>query len=225
MKRELLSEAVGLISDRYLEEAMEYTGKKRPSVWGKWAAVAACLVLLVAGVLAAQTLGSGGRPETVSLSGGETLTFWETVVPAGTVDLDADLRPLTQEEITHVFGPLPVTGCAYVAPGEDRLLGFGGTYGSMKLVVSLPGENLLDLVVEGEEVVSTIKDTPVTAGYVEPAGGDMVLYYVFAQLDTCTLYLENAGREDTRQETREELVTALEALLDAPLDWTALGDL
>lgn len=45
------SEALGNIAESYVDEAVDYTAKKKSRVWLKWGALAACLSLIVAGVI------------------------------------------------------------------------------------------------------------------------------------------------------------------------------
>ncbi len=47
MKRKNLSEAMGDLSDRHIEEVMTFAGKQKKTAWVKWGAVAACFTLLL----------------------------------------------------------------------------------------------------------------------------------------------------------------------------------
>ena len=55
MKKNKISETIDNISSEYIDEAIEYSGAKNrySKVWIKWAAVAACFVLIIAGTLSA----------------------------------------------------------------------------------------------------------------------------------------------------------------------------
>ncbi len=61
MKREKISEAIGNIGSRHIEEAAEYQAKdyshNKKSFFVKWGSFAACLCLIVAGVLVAVKMG------------------------------------------------------------------------------------------------------------------------------------------------------------------------
>ena len=51
MKRERISEAMGNIAPKYIDEAAEYGGAVKSvsgKAWRKWAAAAACLALVIA---------------------------------------------------------------------------------------------------------------------------------------------------------------------------------
>ncbi len=47
MKREAISKALDNIADRHIEEALDYKAEKKPNSWVKWAALAACVCLVV----------------------------------------------------------------------------------------------------------------------------------------------------------------------------------
>ena len=51
MTAKKFSNALGGIGEGYIDEAVKYTAKKKSSAWLKWACVAACLLLFVAGGL------------------------------------------------------------------------------------------------------------------------------------------------------------------------------
>ena len=51
MTTEKFSEALGNIAESYVDEAVTYTAKKKANPWVKWASLAACLSLIVLGVI------------------------------------------------------------------------------------------------------------------------------------------------------------------------------
>lgn len=51
MTTKTFSHALGEIGDKYLNEAVSYTSVKKKNSWLKWGAMAACLCLVVAGVI------------------------------------------------------------------------------------------------------------------------------------------------------------------------------
>ena len=63
MKREIISEAIGNISSVYIKEAVEYKAEDKTkrnshkSLWIKWASVAACFFLIIAGVFVSAQMG------------------------------------------------------------------------------------------------------------------------------------------------------------------------
>ena len=50
MTRKNISDAVGGIGSRHIEETASYQAKKQKSIWLKFGAIAACLCLIVVGV-------------------------------------------------------------------------------------------------------------------------------------------------------------------------------
>ena len=61
MKREKISEAMGNISSRHIEEAAEFKAEEKPhrnkNAWMKWVSIAACFCLIITGVFAAFQMG------------------------------------------------------------------------------------------------------------------------------------------------------------------------
>lgn len=51
MNSRIFSEAMNLIDNKYVDEAIRYQSKKKTNHWLKWGAAAACLCLLVGGTL------------------------------------------------------------------------------------------------------------------------------------------------------------------------------
>lgn len=76
MKKKRISETMGNINQKYVNEATAYTGEakaaRRP-VWMKWGAIAACLCLVVAAIIAVPNLfGSNGSMDGNIISGFKT---------------------------------------------------------------------------------------------------------------------------------------------------------
>ena len=155
--KEELFEVLGDIRDRDILEAREERkGRKR-----RWRAAAACFLLAAA-------VGAGGLwwgqygVRTAELEGGGELRFYRSDSAGAeqlALDLDADLRELTAEEIETLFGGLPVEAVGYF-DAAGRLFGLEGTLGQVRLV--LGG---CDAAVEGEERASEVNGVAVTAGY------------------------------------------------------------
>lgn len=51
MTAKKFTDTLGIISEKYIEEAVTYTAKERGNPWNKWIAMAACLCLLVTGTV------------------------------------------------------------------------------------------------------------------------------------------------------------------------------
>lgn len=80
MTRKTISDAVSNISTEYIEKAADYTVTKkvRKPVWFKWAAMAACLCLVVAAVLTFRT----NSPTIINeYNGGTSISYTETPTP------------------------------------------------------------------------------------------------------------------------------------------------
>lgn len=61
MNAKTFSDAMGVIDDKYIDEAMHYKQKARRSAWVQWGAVAACLLLLAGYALFAPATHDGRR--------------------------------------------------------------------------------------------------------------------------------------------------------------------
>lgn len=75
MKREKISEAMGNISSRHIEEAAEYKAEEKPhrskTLWVKWVSIAACFCLIITGVFTAFQMGLFDNDELDRPSHGE----------------------------------------------------------------------------------------------------------------------------------------------------------
>ncbi|MUT96537.1 MAG: hypothetical protein EP147_12140 [Subdoligranulum sp.] len=68
MTRKNISDAVGGIGSRHIEETASYQAKKQKSIWLKFGAIAACLCLIVVGVFSMGLFGKS--TETATLGDG-----------------------------------------------------------------------------------------------------------------------------------------------------------
>ena len=75
MKKEKISEAMGNISSRHIEEAAEYKAEEKPhrskTLWVKWVSIAACFCLIITGVFTAFQMGLFDNDELDRPSHGE----------------------------------------------------------------------------------------------------------------------------------------------------------
>lgn len=62
MSTEVFSEAMGLIGEKYIMEAVTYQRKRNRYSWGKWIAAAACVCLVLAGIFPLLHNQPGGSP-------------------------------------------------------------------------------------------------------------------------------------------------------------------
>lgn len=56
MTAKKFSNALGNISENYIEEAVSYTAKKKNNAWIKWVPIAACICIIVGGIFAAPAI-------------------------------------------------------------------------------------------------------------------------------------------------------------------------
>ena len=217
MRRNKISETIGNIDQKYVNEATAYSGEtkavRRP-VWVKWGAIAACLVLVaVIGFGVFQSGLFGGNEQIATLDNGNKINFVKSDGGVAQFDVAFEIstRDLTEDEITNLFGDLPVTGYALFNNEDNSILGIEGEYDDMKLLVSAPGVNISDLVIEGEETASDVDGISVNAGYF--TSGKNVIYYAAFELGESTIYIENAGKEDESETVRNDIADAIQKII------------
>ena len=222
MRKNKISEAMGNINQKYVNEATAYTGEattaRRP-VWMKWGAVAACFALVAAiGFGLFQSGLFGGNEQIATLDNGSKINFVKSDGGVAQFDIAFEIstRDLTEDEISNLFGDLPVTGYALFNNENDSILGIEGKYDDMKLLVSAPGVNISDLVIEGEETASDVDGVSVNAGYF--TSGKTIIYYATFKLGESTVYIENAGKKDESETVMTEITSAIQ-------DFIALGQI
>ncbi len=222
MSTKHFSDAMNELNEKYIIEAAAYKGKTRKSIWVHWSAMAACLCLIIVGFLGAQGNWFSEKNETTVLSSGECITFHKTNMAGVAIDLDLKTKAMTAEELAEVFGTLPVTEAnAYFSYDENKFVGLEGKYANMKLVISAPGVQMLDVVIEGNEAPSAVAGVPITAGYfvtnANSQGMKTAIYYAHLELDDCTIFIENAGSESEREKTKANLALAAEQLITSEI--------
>ena len=225
MTRKNISDAVGGIDSRHIEETASYQAKKQNNIWLKFGAIAACLCLIVAGAVSMGLFGKS--TETATLGDGTTISFTKADTVASALSLNLQARALTKDEIQTIFGDLPISGDALFALDDAAFVGFDGHYSDMKFVVSLSGNNLMDTTVIGKENVSMVRDTPIKAGYfvtnANSKGVKTVIYYSYITFDNYSVYIEKAGGESEREAVRSELIVALDKLLESSFDFSPVN--
>lgn len=223
MKKNMISEAIGNIDPKFVNEAISYTGKSRVvrrNVWAKVCAAAACVALVAAvglGIL-------GNIDHTVTLDNGDTLKFRKSNTEMmGSQDMDVFTRELTAEEIHMLFKDLSVDGCViydgetYNAIGaENKILGIEGYIDDVTLLVSVTGVNIDDTPITGGiETTSKVEGVPVTAGYSIFNG--YICYYASFEMGGNTVYVEKGAKiNDSKavKAARNELASAIQNLID-----------
>lgn len=217
MRKNRISETIGNIDQKYVNEATAYTGDakavRRP-VWMKWGAIAACFALVaVIGFGVFQFGLFGGNEQIATLDNGSKINFVKSDGGVAQFDIAFEIstRDLTGDELANLFGDLPVTGYALFNNEDDSILGIEGKYGDMKLLVSAPGVNISDLVIEGEETASDVNGVSVNAGYF--TSGKTVIYYATFELSESTVYIENAGKKDESETVRSDIADAIQKII------------
>lgn len=219
MKESKILMALGQVGDQYIMEAEPMKKARKKVHWTRYASVAACLALVaVIGVGIFRGGLFGTKTDVASLDSGETITFVKGDVPATTVDLDVNIRPLRDEEIRMLFSDLPVTANAYFDTGSHTAVGFEGKINGVKLVVSTSAVKLVDAVVEGSEHTSTVGGVPVNAGYFVSGenshGIRTVIYYATFSIGENSVYAEYSGVQSDSERVRDELADAVLKLIE-----------
>lgn len=217
MRKNRISETISNIDQKYVNEATAYTGEakavRRP-VWMKWGSIAACIALVAAiGFGVFQSGLFGGNEQIAILDNGTKINFIKSDSGDAQFDIAFEIstRDLTADELTNLFGDLPVAGYALFNNEDDGILGVDGRYEDMKLLVSAPGININDVVIDGEEKASDVDGISVSAGYF--TSGKTVIYYATFELGESTVYIENAGNENESEIARNELAYAIQNII------------
>ncbi len=217
MRKNRISETIGNIDQKYVNEATAYTSEANAvhhPGWMKWGALAACLALVaVIGFGAFRSGLFGGNEQIVTLDNGSKINFVKLDGGVAQFDIAFEIstRDLTEDEISNLFGDLSVTGYALFNNEDDSILGIEGKYDDMKLLVSASGANINDLVVEGEEKASDVDGVSVNAGYF--TSGKTVIFYATFKIGDSTIYIENAGKEDESETVRNDIADAIQKII------------
>ena len=132
MRKNKISEAMGNINQKYVNEATAYTGEAKTAhrpVWMKWGAVAACFALVAAiGFGLFQSGLFGGNEQIATLDNGSKINFVKSDGGVAQFDIAFEIstRDLTEDEIENLFGDLPVTGYALFNNENESILGIEG---------------------------------------------------------------------------------------------------
>lgn len=217
MRKKKISEAMENINQKYVNEATAYTGEAETAyrpVWMRWGAVAACFALVVAiGFGLFQSGLFGGNEQIATLDNGSKINFVKSDGGVAQFDIAFEIstRDLTEDEITNLFGDLPVTGYALFNNEDDSILGIEGKYDNMKLLVSAPGVTISDLIIDGEETASDVDGVSVNAGYF--TSGKTVIYYATFELGESVVYIENAGTKSEQETVKSDIVSSIQNLI------------
>ena len=175
MKNEKMLHAIGQIDDELIYGAVNdaKAGQQKKRGWHKWAAMAACLCLVVVGALVAPNLNEGAHDyvETVTYNGavyavcgsGEAAILEGCGLPAElSEDLAGDylgeLQRRTENEYNYVIG-------------DDK----GGRV-QLYEYAPIPNDNVYILCINGEYYAAIRKDVDGYHGLPDPADGDEYRY-------------------------------------------------
>ena len=178
----------------------------------------------------------GNKTDIATLENGTEIVFVKSEMTASSIDIDGAVttRQLTEDEIATLFPNLPVTAHAIFktsdmdAGNSPELIGFEGNIGNAKMVISTTNISLLDTEISGNEEISTVNGTSVTAGYfvTDPNsnGEQNAIYYATFKLGDSTIYVENAGAKTESETIKNDLATIIQELINnGALDLSAIN--
>lgn len=237
MNAKKFSDAMSELDTKYVDEALNYKKKAKKPGWIKWGAMAACFaVIAVLGVGVFQSGLFGNKTDIATLENGTEIVFVKSEMTASSIDIDGTVttRQLTEDEIATLFPNLPVTAHAIFktsdmdAGNSPELIGFEGNIGNAKMVISTTNISLLDTEISGNEEISTVNGTSVTAGYfvTDPNsnGKQNAIYYATFKLGDSTIYVENAGAKTESETIKNDLATIIQELINnGALDLSAIN--
>lgn len=201
------------LDNKYVEEAIQYKKKKsKTSVWVKWGTVAACFsVVAILGISMFQSGLFRNKIDVAILENGNEIVFVKSKMAISDLDINVTTRQLTQEESMELFPDLPVTAHAIFAEDKE-LVGFEGTIGSAKMVISTTDILLLDTEIVGSEESSEVNGISITAGYF--ITGRNAIYYTTFTLGDSTVYVENVGAKEESERVKNDLAIIIQKLID-----------
>ncbi len=127
MKKEYLSNAIGAIDDRHIEEAVTYQGKQKTPAWVRWGGLAACLALVTAiAVLMAAQLMPSTPPSNAEIG---LVRNYKGNINTSEIAL---LWPWEYKTVTEKYSCISIDGIDYYASGQtlaaERLGELIGSY-------------------------------------------------------------------------------------------------
>lgn len=219
MKEKKLLRALGNVDNQYIKEAEPMKKTSKITNRQKWVSVAACFVLVVViGVGVFQSNLFGTKNDIATLGGGETITFVKNDLSQSSINLNVTTRPLSNAEIEMLFADLPVTADAYFDADNHNILGFEGKISDTRMVVSKQGVNLLDTIIDGNTITSSVDGVDIDAGYFvtksNSQGIKTVIYYATFDMGENTIYVEYSGVENESETVKNNLVDTILKLIE-----------
>lgn len=226
---------LGQVDEKFIAEAAPGKRANKKPAWIKWTSIAACLALVaVLGVGALQGGWFSGN-DIARLDNGTTINFVKCDAVGGSLSLtyDTTSRELTADEVSALFGDLPVTADAIFTVDEQaagnaqKLIGFEGKIGEVKLIITTSDLPLLDTTIVGNEKATEVDGVSVTAGYfiTDPNSRDeqAAIYYATFKIGSSTMYVENAGAKAESEDVKNDLVSVIQELIgNGELDLTSV---
>lgn len=205
---------------------MKEQKRNKKSAWIKWGLAAACLCLVITGIVGWRVGWFKPEERTVVLSSGEVLTFREADTSEGLMkvktgaDTEAESVPIF--EVESIFCSLPITDCVKYTSDDGKLKGFQGKYDGMKFFVEMPGETIVENDFKSEHKGEVNANIVKGACYLMDSdnnGEKTVVYEVEMHVDNCKVYIEGAGKEEEREKTENAVKDAVDAILASNFDF------
>ena len=99
-----------------------------------------------------------------------------------------------------------------------NILGFEGKIGDTRMVVSKQGVNLLDTIIDGNTITSSVDGVDINAGYFitksNSQGIKTVIYYATFDMGENTIYVEYSGTENESETVKNNLVDTILQLIE-----------
>ena len=197
MKEKKLLRALGNVDNQYIKEAEPMKKTSKITNRQKWVSVAACFVLVaVIGVGVFQSNLFGTKNDIATLDGGETITFVKNDLSQSSINLNV----------------------TYFDADNHNILGLEGKIGDTRMVVSKQGVNLLDTIIDGNTITSSVDGVDINAGYFvtksNSQGIKTVIYYATFDMGENTIYVEYSGVENESETVKNNLVDTILKLIE-----------
>jgi len=198
------------------------------------ATIAACFVLVAAlvGVFGSDAGLFGGKIYTAG-RGGAAVSFHKAALPPSAefvFDFNVTSRDLAPDEIKALFGDAPATAAgssqrktggatAYATFNAEShsFLRLEGKIGGASVIVAAQGAPVTDTIIAGNENISDVYGTPVTAGYFvtkeNSQGVKTIVFFAAWALGDVTEYVELAGNKADSETLSNELAAIIERLV------------
>lgn len=107
--------------------------------------------------------------------------------------------------------------CLFDADNHN-ILGFEGKIDDTRMVVSKQGVNLLDTIIDGNTITSSVDGVDINAGYFvtksNSQGVKTVIYYATFDMGENTIYVEYSGVENESETVKNNLADTILKLIE-----------